>query len=147
MNLKKNEDSVVHRRTGIDDYSNYIMSKNIPDNKNAKFISGVAVGESSFVYEEKRDKFEFSIGMAEQDKNLVEYIKEFFNIGTVYHQDNVRENEQDVYKYRICSEQKLIEEIIPFIQSNLNRNTNKWEKYVSWRDKLLEKHGFSFEES
>lgn len=147
MNLEKNEDTIVHRRIGIDNYDSYILSKEVSDNKDAKFISGLVVGESSFVYEEKQDSFEFSLAMSEQDRTLVKYVEEFFGIGKVYHRDEVRENEQDMYNYRICSEQKLIEDIIPFMESNLNRGTNKWRKYVSWRNRLLEKHGFSFKES
>jgi predicted transcriptional regulator len=147
MGMSKNEETVVSRRIDVGDYNDYVKNRATRDKDYSNFVSGIIVGEASFIYEENKNKFSFSIGMTGKDKETVQFIRDHLDVGSVYQWNSDIDSEEEVFELKIGSEQELIEEIIPYVQENLNRDSAKWQKFIEWRDKLLEKHGFSFEKS
>ena len=89
------------------------------------YIVGLVDGEGSFYVRlntdiRRRNKVElkFSVKLRQQDKHILEELKEFFGCGNLYLQKDKRPNHTDCFRFEVNKKKDIIEKIIPFFNSN-----------------------------
>ena len=119
------------------------------------YIVGLIDGEGSFTVhvsrkdsqrngKKRRARIEpkFYVKLAEEDKEILYQLKQYFNCGNVYLQKDRRSGHKDCYRYEVTNRKELINKIIPFFQKNKNRLRSKkrdFETFVQIVDAIIEK--------
>jgi len=96
---------------------------------NEHYITGLIDGEGSFtVYvndgkpseRKRRTRIEpkFYVKLAEEDKDVLYRLKEYFGCGQVYFQRDKRPNHKDCYRFEVTKREDLRKIIIPFFKLN-----------------------------
>ena len=95
-----------------------------------EYIVGLVDGEGSFsvfigkaeksVSRKRRVRAEprFCIKLAEDDKEILHLVKDFFGCGKVYVQKDARKNHRQCYRYEVFNRSELRDIIIPFFRNN-----------------------------
>ena len=102
------------------------------------YIVGLVDGEGSFtVYvrnpksptgdRKRRVRAEprFYLKLVEQDRSILEALKDYFKCGSVYFQRDNRENHQHCYRFEVSNRADLIKVIIPFFKKNILKFPSK----------------------
>ncbi|MEK7193594.1 MAG: LAGLIDADG family homing endonuclease [Patescibacteria group bacterium] len=95
-----------------------------------EYIIGLTDGEGSFTafvrnLDESNERIRrtrieprFYIKLVEEDKQVLDALKEFFGCGNVYFQRDRRKNHRDCYRFEVAGRKDLIEKIIPFFKKH-----------------------------
>jgi len=89
------------------------------------YIIGLVDGEGSFYVRlnsdvRRRNKVElkFSLKLRQQDKEILQELKQFFNCGNVYLQKDSRPNHTDCFRFEVNKKEDIFNKIIPFFESH-----------------------------
>jgi hypothetical protein len=95
------------------------------------YIVGLVDGEGSFTAyvrdpksmndgRERRVRVEpkFYVKLVEQDRSILDALKNYFQCGNVYFQKDNRANHQHCYRFEVANRSELAEIIIPFFKEN-----------------------------
>ena len=94
-----------------------------PNTLSADYIVGLTDGEGCFYVETRRPQgfhktfrveMHFFIKLREDDKYLLEQVKEFFTCGGIYYQKEYRVNQRNCYRFGITAQNDLHKKLIPF---------------------------------
>jgi hypothetical protein len=103
---------------------------------NGDYIAGFVDGEGCFFLTYRKDKMKyfywkagFSIMLRNDDTEILEYIKKYFNCGNISHTRNLS-------RYQISDNNELVEIIIPFFNkfSLIGKKRNDFEL---WKEAVL----------
>lgn len=132
MNLSKDKHHDVKHRIN--------KSDNISFNNEelGHFIAGLTSGEGSFVVSKSRETkmFTFQISLAEQDKDMIYELKDFFGVGCIVSEE-YDNHYQTLYSYRVTSSVDIATTIIPFFEKYSLRNTHKETQYEEWKNEFF----------
>lgn len=105
------------------------------------YIVGLVDGEGSFtvyvrdpsrkknVKRRVRVEPRFYVNLVEDDKEILEELKDFFGCGSIYFQGDKRENHRDCYRYEVFNRGELREVIIPFFKKHSPKITSKQKDF------------------
>lgn len=99
------------------------------------YIRGLTDGEGSFNYRyDKRGvlKFRYAIELVDDDRDLLERVKHFFNVGTIYDSEATKEKWSDKSAYTVYSAVELGSVVIPFFVDNPPLAPKKREQFVDF---------------
>jgi hypothetical protein len=89
------------------------------------YIVGLVDGEGSFYVRLNKDnhrrvkvELKFSVKLRQQDKDILEQLKSFFDCGNVYIQNDKRQNHETCYRFEINNRKDIFSKIIPFFEIN-----------------------------
>lgn len=89
------------------------------------YIVGLVDGEGSFYVRLNKDKrrrnkveLKFSLKLRQQDKEILEKLKSFFDCGNVYIQNDKRKNHETCYRFEVNKRKDIFSKIIPFFETN-----------------------------
>jgi hypothetical protein len=104
------------------------------------FICGFVAGEGSFSTNKSKDRnrYVFSISLADVDAEILHKIEDYLGVGNVYEYDSREEHWEDTAQYQVQCADEIYNVIIPFFEENNLRDTHKQEQYIEWRDGFLE---------
>ena len=100
----------------------------------ADYIVGLTDGEGCFYvlvkppYNQKGGglvQLSFFIKLREDDRELLEKVKNTFGCGSVYFQHETRRNHTQCYRYTVNSHRDIIGTVIPFFQHHLLQSVTK----------------------
>lgn len=136
LGLYTKKDEMDHRK---------IQELEVPDtsSKYAGFVAGIIAGEAHFAHSETdyTDKFSMELKMAEQDKELVRDIADFFGVGSVYVYPARNKDWQDEVTYSVGAQADVQGVIIPFFDEVGFYSAYKQDQYIEWRSKFMEEAG------
>lgn len=110
------------------------------------YIVGLVDGEGSFtayvqqfnpnkkVNRRVRVEPRFYLKLIEKDKLILDQLKEYFQCGNVYFQQDKRKNHQQCYRYEVTNRKDLNEMIIPFFRENPPRFPSKRKDFEIFCD-------------
>lgn len=111
------------------------------DREFGDFICGFVAGEGTFVHRDDKGetrRFQFSITLVEDDREILEQIQGYFGVGNLYSIDReVNEWDKQVM-FTVQSIGDLIGVIIPFFDEFSLRSTKKQRQYEEFRSELEE---------
>lgn len=105
------------------------------------YIVGLVDGEGSFtafvrnieptLSRVRRVRIEprFYVKLVEQDKEILEALKDYFGCGSVYFQKDTRQNHQNRYRYEVFNREDLQKVIVPFFKKNPLRFPTKQKDF------------------
>jgi hypothetical protein len=105
------------------------------------YIVGLVDGEGSFTAfvrdldrsteRIRRTRIEprFYVKLVEEDKEILNGLKDFFGCGKVYFQKDARKNHKNCYRFEVFNRKELTTIIIPFFQENLPQFPSKREDF------------------
>lgn len=118
----------------------------VPDDYVVGLVDGegcfhVNMGTFSTYRSGVRVQMHFHVKMQEQDRPLLEKIKNTLNCGKVYFQKEKRKNHCQCYRYTVFSQKDIISIIIPFFKKNPLRSTSKHKSFKAFCEigRLVEK--------
>ena len=94
------------------------------------YIVGLVDGEGSFTAfvrnldqsteRIRRTRIEprFYVKLVEEDKEILDGLKDFFGCGKVYFQKDTRKNHKNCYRFEVFNRKELAAVIVPFFQEN-----------------------------
>lgn len=89
------------------------------------YIVGLVDGEGSFYVRLNKDgrrrnkvELKFSLKLRQQDKEILELLKSFFDCGNIYIQNDKRPNHEVCYRFEVNKRKDIINKIIPFFEVN-----------------------------
>lgn len=94
------------------------------------YIVGLVDGEGSFTAfirdldqsteRIRRTRIEprFYVKLVEEDKEILDGLKDFFGCGKVYFQKDIRRNHNNYYRFEVFNRKDLMPVIVPFFQEN-----------------------------
>lgn len=80
-----------------------------------------------------RVQMHFHVKMQEQDRPLLEKLKNTLNCGQVYFQKEKRKNHCQCYRYSVFSQKDIANVIIPFFIKNPLQSTSKRKSFEAFR--------------
>lgn len=98
------------------------------------YVVGLTDGEGCFYVQVRKASayrvgytvhLHFHIKMQEQDKPLLEKIRNTLGCGAVYLQKETRANHCHCYRYTVSSQKDILKTVIPFFKSNLLQTNSK----------------------
>lgn len=107
----------------------------------ADYIVGLTDGEGCFYVETRipkgfhktfRVEMHFFIKLREDDKSLLEKVKEFFTCGGIYYQKEYRKNQRNCYRFGITAQNDLHKNLIPFFDKH-PLQSKKIKNYLLFR--------------
>ena len=113
-----------------------VQSNNVvPDGEFGNYIRGLTDGEGSFNYRQDDRgsmNFRYAIELVDADKELLEEIKNFFEVGTIYHATSRSDDWSDSNTYVVYSAVELATVIIPFFVENEPLAPTKHQQFTEF---------------
>lgn len=81
-----------------------------------------------------RVQMHFHLKMQEQDRPLLEKIKNTLKCGNVYFQKEKRVNHSQCYRYTVCSQKDILTKIIPFFLKHTLQSASKRKSFKAFRE-------------
>jgi len=146
--LGRSKNAIHHkaRRLGLEKSSTGRRSERINvtdtpefDEDFGNFICGFVAGEGTFVHrdgEGNKRRFQFSITLVEEDREILEQIQDYFGVGNLYTVDRGVEEWDQQVMYTVQSIGDLIGVIIPFFDEFSLRSTKKERQFEEFRSEL-----------
>jgi len=132
-------------RTAARNYETKNKSAEYPTDSEsfANYICGFVDGEGSFNITETRgtERFRFAIEVVEDDEEIINDIRSFFGVGTVYYADAQYDSWQDKVAYVVYDTDSLARTIIPFFRHYGLRAPKKREQFESFAEQFHNHHG------
>ena len=103
-----------------------------------EYVVGLTDGEGCFYVNIWKSPFykagvgvqmHFHIKMQEQDKELLEKVRETLECGAVYFQKEQRANHCQCYRYTVSSQKDILEKVIPFFQEYPLQSASKQKNF------------------
>jgi len=100
------------------------------------FIAGFVAGEGTFTH--SGDKKVFRLHLAQDDKEILEKIKDYLGVGNIYEREAREENWKKEVIYSVQSKAENWKVIVPFFEKTSLRNTHKEKQFEEWKKDLKE---------
>jgi hypothetical protein len=110
----------------------------------ADYVVGLVDGEGSFCVQvatkqsspkrRARVELRFFLKLIERDLVVLEDLKEFFQCGSIYFQQDRRPNHQNCYRFEVFNRTELREIIIPFFETHPLRTVSKQKDFKIFKD-------------
>jgi len=100
------------------------------------YLLGIVDGEGSFNVrinpnKNRRAKVElkFSLKLRHQDKEILEELREFFQCGNVYIQNDKRKNHSLCYRFEVQNKDDIVKKIIPFFKKKSTKDKKQKKRF------------------
>jgi len=110
----------------------------------ADYVVGLVDGEGSFCVHvatkqsspkrRARVELRFFLKLIERDLAVLEKLKEFFQCGAIYFQQDQRPNHQNCYRFEVFNRTELKEIIIPFFEKHPFRTVSKQKDFKIFKE-------------
>lgn len=116
----------------------------VSDDEFANYICGFVDGEGSFNYTHDKTgyiMFRFAIELVEADREILESIRDFLGVGTIYDAESRDDSWQDKVQYTVYDADSLARTIIPFFKHYGLRAEQKQAQFEEFSEQFHDYHG------